>query len=166
MPKLKKSIDVNVPVRVAYDQWTQFEDFPEFMEGVKRVEQLDDKRLRWTANVAGKEKSWEAEIVDQTPDRRVAWKSVDGAENAGAVMFEPIGSDRTRITLTLDAEPEGPVETAGDALGFLRRPARLLAAGHLGLHRAGHHAQHGERKPLAREKDQPEADSDGGLDRL
>ena len=121
MSRFEESIDVEAPVRVVYDQWTQFEDFPEFMEGVKRVEQLDDKRLRWTANVAGKEKSWEAEIVDQTPDRRVAWKSVEGAENAGAAMFEPIGSDRTRITLTLDAEPEGPVETAGDALGFLRR---------------------------------------------
>jgi uncharacterized membrane protein len=88
---------------------------------VKSVEQLDDKHLRWTASVAGKDESWVAEIVDQTPDRRIAWKSIEGAENAGAVLFEPLGSDRSRVTLRIDAEPDGLLETAGDALGFLRR---------------------------------------------
>jgi uncharacterized membrane protein len=91
------------------------------MEGVKRVVQLDDKRLLWTASVAGQEKNWEAEIVDQTPDERIAWKSIDGAENAGAVLFEPLGDRRTRITLKLDADPEGVVETVGANLGFLER---------------------------------------------
>jgi uncharacterized membrane protein len=119
--RFEESIDVEAPVRVVYDQWTQFEEFPTFMDGVKRVEQLDDKHLRWTASIAGKEKVWMADIVDQTPERRIAWKSTEGAENAGTVPFEPIGSSRSRITLRLDAEPQGPIETAGDALGFLQR---------------------------------------------
>ena len=121
MSKVEECITVAAPVRVAYDQWTQFEDFPRFMEGVERVEQLDDKRLRWTATIAGQTKEWTAEITDQTPDTRVAWKSMDGAENAGAVMFRSVGPDETEITLRLEAEPEGPIETAGDALGFLKR---------------------------------------------
>lgn len=121
MSRFEESIKVAVPVRVAYDQWTQFEEFPKFMEGVERVKQLDDKRLLWTASVAGKEKNWEAEIVDQTPDERIAWKSIDGAENAGAVLFEPLGPAETKVILRIDAEPEGPVETIGDALGFLSR---------------------------------------------
>ena len=121
MSRFEESIKVAVPVRVAYDHWTQFEEFPRFMEGVERVEQLDDKTLRWTASVAGREKAWTAEITDQTPDVRVAWKSTEGAENAGAVLFQPTGSRETQVTLRLDAEPEGPIETAGDALGFLER---------------------------------------------
>ena len=121
MSSFEESTTVAVPIRVAYDQWTQFEDFPRFMEGVERVEQLDDKRLRWNASIAGQEKEWTAEIVDQTPDQRIAWKSTDGAENAGAVTFRPVGSNETEVTLRIDAEPEGPIETAGDALGFLQR---------------------------------------------
>jgi uncharacterized membrane protein len=121
MSRVQQQVEVDAPVHKVYDQWTQFESFPRFMEGVKRVEQLDDKRLRWTAEIAGQERSWDAEIVDQTPDTRIAWKSTDGTENAGAVLFEPIGPDRTRVDLTIDAEPEGPVERAGDYLGFLDR---------------------------------------------
>jgi uncharacterized membrane protein len=121
MSRFEDNITVDVPVRVAYDRWTRFEDFPSFMDGVDRVEQLDDKTLRWTATVAGVTKSWTAEIVDQTPDTRIAWKSVEGAENAGAVLFTPVGADQTKVTLRIDAEPEGIVETAGDALGFLER---------------------------------------------
>jgi uncharacterized membrane protein len=121
MPRFEASIDVDVPVRLTYDQWTQFEDFPRFMEGVERVVQRDDKTLDWTAEVAGQRKEWTAEITDQTPDTRVAWKSVDGDENAGAVLFEPIDGDRTRVTLKLDADPEGVVETVGANLGFLER---------------------------------------------
>ena len=124
MSRFEESIDVAVPIRTAYDQWTQFEDFPTFMEGVERVVQLDDKHLRWTASVAGQRKEWEAEIVDQTPDTRIAWKSIDGAENAGAVLFKPLDADRTEVTLRIDAEPEGLVETVGDALGFLQRQVR------------------------------------------
>jgi uncharacterized membrane protein len=121
MSRVQQSIDVDVPVDVAYDQWTQFESFPRFMEGVKEVEQVDDKRLRWTAEVGGQERSWDAEIVDQTPNQRVAWKSVSGTDNAGAVQFKPLDGSRTRIDVTMEAEPEGVVEKAGDALGFLDR---------------------------------------------
>jgi len=121
MSRFEETIQVAVPVRVAYDQWTLFEDFPKFMEGVERVEQLDDKTLRWTASVAGKQKTWTAEITDQTPDTRVAWRSTDGAENAGAVLFSAAGPNEARVTLRIDAEPEGAVESAGDALGFLQR---------------------------------------------
>jgi len=121
MSRFEESIKVAVPVRVAYDHWTQFEEFPTFMEGVERVEQLDDRTLRWTASVAGREKAWTAEITDQTPDVRVAWKSTEGAENAGAVLFQPTGAQETQVTLRLEAEPDGPIETAGDALGFLER---------------------------------------------
>ena len=121
MSRFEESIKVAVPVRVAYNQWTQFEDFPKFMDGVKSVKQLDDRTLFWTASVAGKEKQWEATITDQTPDTRIAWKSTDGAENAGAVLFNPVGPTETEVTLRIDAEPEGPIESAGDALGFLKR---------------------------------------------
>jgi len=119
MPRFEQSTEVDVPVRVAYDQWTQFEEFPEFMEGVERVEQLDDKQLRWTAHIAGQTKTWTAEITDQTPDTRVAWKSIEGAENAGAALFESLGADRARVTLRIDADPEGPIETIGANLGLL-----------------------------------------------
>ena len=121
MPRFEASVDVDVPVRLAYDQWTQFEDFPRFMEGVERVVHRDDKTLEWTAEIAGQRKEWTAEITDQTPDTRVAWKSVDGDENAGAVLFESLGGNRTRVTLKLDADPKGLVETVGANLGFLER---------------------------------------------
>lgn len=121
MSRFEHTIDVDVPIREAYDQWTQFEHFPEFMEGVESVVQLDDKHLEWTADIAGQRRTWTAEITDQTPDTRIAWKSTSGTENAGAVLFAPNGPDRTTITLRIDAEPEGVVETVGDALGFLER---------------------------------------------
>jgi uncharacterized membrane protein len=121
MATIKKSIEVDVPVRLAYDQWTQFEDFPEFMDGVEKVVQRDDKVLDWTATVGGQTRHWTAEIVDQTPDTRIAWKAIEGASNAGAVLFEAIGTDRTRLELTIDAEPEGPLDDIGVALGFLDR---------------------------------------------
>ena len=124
MPKYEDSIDVRVPVRTAYDQWTQFEAFPTFMDGVDRVVQLDDKHLQWTATVAGREKQWTAEITDQTPDTRIAWKSTSGAENAGAVLFEPLGPNDTRITLKLVVEPDGPVETVGAAVGLVERQVK------------------------------------------
>jgi uncharacterized membrane protein len=123
MSTIVESIDLAVPVRVAYDQWTQFEDFPKFMEGVKRVKQLDDTTLEWTAEVAGVERSWRAEITEQEPDTRIAWRSTSGAKNAGQVSFEPLGDSMTRVTLELDVEPEGMVESAGDALGFVERQA-------------------------------------------
>jgi len=121
MSVVEHTIEVDVPVRVAYDQWTQFEDFPKFMEGVESVVQKDDKTLEWHAEIAGQDKTWTAEIVEQTPDQRVAWRSTSGAKNAGVVSFQGSGANATRVTLQLEADPEGPVETAGDALGFLDR---------------------------------------------
>ena len=123
MSTIVESIDVAVPVRTAYDQWTQFEEFPRFMEGVKSVKQLDDTTLEWTAEIAGVKRSWTAEITDQEPDQKVAWRSTSGAKNAGQVTYQALGDNMTRITLQLEVEPEGPVETAGDALGFVERQA-------------------------------------------
>ena len=124
MSRITEQVEVHVPVRVAYDQWTQFESFPQFMEGVERVVQLDDKTLEWTASIAGKTKHWRAEILEQQPDRVVSWRATEGAQNDGAVQFESLGADRTRITLQLDVEPEGLIEKAGDALGVVERRVR------------------------------------------
>jgi uncharacterized membrane protein len=121
MSRFEHVVTVDAPVREVYDQWTQFEEFPRFMEGVESVVQLDDRTLDWTAEIGGQRWRWTAEITDQTPETRVAWKSTSGADNAGAVLFEPVDSERTRITLRMDVEPEGPVESAGDALGFVER---------------------------------------------
>jgi uncharacterized membrane protein len=118
---VEQSIDANVPVRVAYDQWTQFEEFPRCMEGVKSVKQLDGTHVRWVAEVAGVEKEWDAEITEQHPEERIAWQSTSGARNAGAVTFHRLDDDHARVTLQMDVEPEGIVETAGEALGFLDR---------------------------------------------
>jgi len=121
MASVVESIDVNVPVRTAYNQWTQFEEFPKFMEGVKSVRQVDDRHLHWVADIAGKEKEWDAEITEQHPDERVAWRSISGARNAGVVTFHRIDDDTTRATLQMEVDPEGLVEEAGTALGFLQR---------------------------------------------
>jgi carbon monoxide dehydrogenase subunit G len=121
MARVEKSVEVNCPVRTVYNQWTQFEDFPRFMEGVEEVRQLDETHLHWRAKIGGKEKEWDAEIVEQVPDRRIAWRSTGGAPNAGTVEFEPEGSDRTRVKLAMDYEPEGAVEKVGDAVGVPSR---------------------------------------------
>jgi uncharacterized membrane protein len=120
MAEIEKSIDVNAPLRDVYDQWTQFEDFPRFMEGVLEVRQLDEKRLHWRAKIGGVEKEWHSEIVDQVPDRRIAWKNLRGAWNAGAVLFEPVPGG-TRVTLKLVYDPAGAAESLGDKLGFVSR---------------------------------------------
>jgi uncharacterized membrane protein len=124
MSQIIESIDVDVPVRVAYDQWTQFEEFPKFMEAVEKVEQLDDTTLQWTAEIAGVRKTWKARITEQTPDQRIAWTSIEGAKNAGVVTFHRLDDRKTRVTLQLDVEPEGPVESVGDALGIVGRQAK------------------------------------------
>jgi uncharacterized membrane protein len=118
----EKSVVVDRPVTVVYNQWTQFEDFPHFMEGVESVTQLDDKRLHWVAEVAGTRREWDAEIVDQDPDQRISWRSLDGTPNAGTVTFQPEG-ESTRVTLDLDVEPHGVVEKIGDKLGFVSKQA-------------------------------------------
>ena len=112
------TIEVNAPLRAVYNQWTQFEEFPRFMEGVEEVRQEDQKRLFWRAKVGGKVKEWEAEITDQVPDQRIAWQSVDGSPNAGTITFEELGPDRTMVTATIEYEPEGFFEKTGDALGI------------------------------------------------
>ena len=119
MAAVEKTIDVEVPVRTAYNQWTQFEDFARFMEGVKAVRQLDDKRLHWHAEILGKDVEWTAEITQQIPDKRITWKSTSGAHNAGSVSFEPLGEERTRIKLRLEYEPEGAAEKAGSVIGLV-----------------------------------------------
>jgi len=117
MSKVEQSVDVDVPVRVAYDQWTQFEEFPRFMDGVESVHQVDDTHLHWVAEVGGRRKEWDAKITQQEPDQRVAWTATSGARNAGSVDFHRLGDNRTRVTLTMDIEPEGVVENVGDAAG-------------------------------------------------
>ena len=121
MSEKEKSIEVDVPVSVAYNQWTQFEEFPQFMDGVESVTQLDDRRLHWVAEIAGARREWDAEIVDQEPDRRIAWRSLDGTGNAGVVTFQALDANRTQITLDLDIEPQDWVEKIGDKLGFVSK---------------------------------------------
>ena len=120
MSKIMEAVEVRIPVRTAYDQWTQFETFPQFMEGVKSVRQLDDTTLEWVADVAGLEKRWKATITEQAPDERIAWTSVEGAHNAGVVTFHRLDEGTSRVTLQLDVDPDGPIETVGDALGLVK----------------------------------------------
>jgi uncharacterized membrane protein len=117
MSVIEKSIEINVPVRTAYNQWTQFEEFPRFMEGVKHVKQLDDKHLHWKAEIAGKEKEWDAEITEQIPDERIAWKSRQGANNAGVVTFHRLSDSKSKVMLQMEYDPEGFVENVGDTAG-------------------------------------------------
>ncbi len=123
MSTVEKHIDVEAPLSTVYNQWTQFEEFPEFMAGVERVNQLDDTHLHWVAEIAGAKREWDAEIVEQVPDERVAWRSLDGTGNAGVVTFLPVGPQTTRVTLGLVFEPEGLTEQAGDKLGFVSKQA-------------------------------------------
>jgi uncharacterized membrane protein len=119
MSTIEKSIDVHVPVRTAYNQWTQFEEFPRFMEGIESVRQLDDTHLHFVANIGGKKKEWDAEITEQTPDQRIAWREVAGAPNAGVVTFHRLAPEKTRIMLQLEYDPQGFVESAGDMIGIV-----------------------------------------------
>jgi uncharacterized membrane protein len=119
MSTIEQSIEVHVPVHTAYNQWTQFEEFPQFMEGIEEVRQLDDKRLHWRANVGWKEKEWDAVITEQVPDQRIAWKNTTGAQNAGVVTFHRIKDDTTRVMLQLEYDPEGLVENIGDMVGVV-----------------------------------------------
>ena len=126
MERIEKTIEVDCHVRTVYDQWTQFEEFPRFMDGVKEVEQLDDVHVHWHAQIFGKNKEWDAEITEQRPDEKIGWKSVSGdAPNAGTVRFEPLGPNRTRVRLVMAYDPQGLVEEAGDALGLLGASVQL-----------------------------------------
>jgi uncharacterized membrane protein len=118
---VKKTIEVPVPIREAYNQWTQFESFPQFMEGVREVRQLDDKRLHWRAEVGGREEEWDSEITEQIPDTRIAWRSTSGRANAGVVDFHRLNDEATQIALQLETEPEGVLEAVGEKAGVLDR---------------------------------------------
>ena len=117
-------IDLDVPVSTAYNQWTQFEDFPQFMTSVESVRQIDDTHLHWKANVAGKTKEWDAEITEQIPDKRIAWRSTGGVENSGVVTFHKLTDTRTRVMLQMDYMPETAVEKVGDAAGGVKLTAK------------------------------------------
>ena len=114
---IEQSIEVNVPVSTAYNQWTQFEEFPNFMDGVESVTQLDDTHVRWVVDIAGNRREWEAEITEQRPDERVAWRATDGKANGGVVTFHRIDDSTTRIMVQIDWEPESALERAGAAAG-------------------------------------------------
>jgi uncharacterized membrane protein len=120
MERIEKSIEVKCPVSTVYNQWTQFEEFPRFMTGVKEVKQLDDTHVHWHAEIWGKDKEWDAEITEQVPDQRISWRSTSGdAPNGGTVRFEPIGTDATRVRLAMEYEPQGMTEKVGDAVGIM-----------------------------------------------
>jgi len=115
---IEKSIDINVPVRTAYNQWTQFEEFPRFMEGVESVKQLNDTTLHWVANVGGERKEWRARVTEQVPDHHIAWRSEGGDFTSGVVSFQALGPDKTRVTVRLNYEPKGATEKLGDMLSM------------------------------------------------
>jgi uncharacterized membrane protein len=123
MAEVEESVDVEVPVSTAYNQWTQFEEFPQFMDNVESVRQLDDTHLHWVAAVGGRRHEWDAEITYQDPDNHIAWRSTDGKTNSGSVRFEPLGDERTRIKVRIDYKLEG-VEAVGAAVGVDDRGVR------------------------------------------
>jgi uncharacterized membrane protein len=124
MPSIEESVEVEVPVSTAYNQWTQFEEFPSFMDAVDEVKQLDDTHLHWKATVGGHQEEWDAEITEQTPDQRIAWKATGGKGNAGVVTFHRVDDNRTKVMLQLDWESEGMVEALGAMIGQDDRKAK------------------------------------------
>jgi uncharacterized membrane protein len=118
---IEKTVEVNVPVRTAYNQWTQFESFPEFMDGVEEVRQITDKRVHWRTNVAGVTREFDAEITDQQPDRRIAWHSTEGPDQGGVVTFQSVTAGTTRVALAMEFTPEGLVEKVADAINLVER---------------------------------------------
>jgi uncharacterized membrane protein len=123
MPKIEDTIEVQVPVQHAYNQWTQFEDFPKFMNGIQSVQQLDDTHVQWVAEVRGESRQWTTEITEQQPDEKVAWKTIEGeVKNDGVVTFEPMGDAQTRVNVQMDVESDSTAENvAGDLLGVVKK---------------------------------------------
>jgi uncharacterized membrane protein len=124
LSEVEASMEVDVPVRTAYDQWTQFAEFPSFMGSVQEVRQLDDTHLHWRAQVAGKVKEWDAEITEQIPDQRIAWRSTSGPMSMGVVTFDKVREDCTRVVLRMVYGPQGLDEKIGDALGAMKLEAQ------------------------------------------
>jgi uncharacterized membrane protein len=122
MPKIRDSIDVQVPVQQAYNQWTQFEEFPKFMDGIQSVQQLDETHVQWVAEIRGESRQWTTEITDQQPDEKVAWKTIDGeVKNDGVVTFEQVGDNQTRVNVEMDVQSDSPMENvAGDLLDIVQ----------------------------------------------
>ena len=118
MQTIEQSIEVDVPIQTVYNQWTQFEEFPNFMEGIEHVRQLDDKRLHFAASIAGRHHEWDAEIVEQIPDTKVEWRSVSGKKNDGTVFFDKLSENKTRIRATISFEPDGVIEKMSNAIGI------------------------------------------------
>lgn len=121
MARIEKTVEVDAPVRKVYDQWTQFKDFPRFMEGVQEIRQIDDTHLHWRTEIAGKQKEWDAEITEQVPDQRIAWRSTGGTRHNGVVTFEPTQQKHTQVTLAMDYDTETITESVGDMLGVTAR---------------------------------------------
>ena len=121
MANIEKSIEVDASIATVYEQWTQFEEFPSFMQGVEEIRQLDERRVHWTAELGGSRHEWDAEITEQTPEERVAWRNVDGKDNAGVVTFHKIDDDTTRVMVQMDWAPEGVKEKLGASLNFDER---------------------------------------------
>lgn len=121
MERVERTIEVEAPIDMVYNQWTQFEEFPRFMQGVESVTQVDDATLHWVAEVAGRRKEWDAHITEQVPDKVVAWEGFGDTDNMGRVFFESLGEGRTRVSIAIDYETEGAIEKIGDALGVLSR---------------------------------------------
>ena len=121
MATIERSVEVKAPVSAAYNQWTQFEDFPQFMENIEEVRQISDNHLRWKAKINGVKREWDAEISEQVPDQRIAWHSIDGVENAGVVTFHYVQPYLTKVMLQMKVDPEGLVENVADKLGFITR---------------------------------------------
>ena len=121
MTTVEQSIEVAVPVKTAYNQWTQFEEFPRFMEGVEQVKQITDTRNHWKAEIAGVEREFDTEITEQRPDERIAWCTIDGPKQAGVVTFHRLDDDKSKIMLQMEFDPEGIAEQVGDKLGFVER---------------------------------------------
>ncbi len=136
MSTIEQSVEVDVPLRTAYNQWTQFEEFPYFMEGVKEVRQIDATHLHWVAEIGGHRQEWDAEVTEQRPDERIAWKNVGGKQNAGVVTFHRLDDSHTRLMVQLNFMPEGLIEHLGDAIaapdrrvaGDLRRFKEMIEA--------------------------------------
>lgn len=121
MQTIEKSIVVNAPLRMVYNQWTQFEDFPKFMEGIESVRQIDDNHLHWVSEIYGKHEEWDAEIFDQIPDESISWRSLSGPAHNGTIHFRPDNENTTQVTLTMSYEPKGFLEKTADALGLIAR---------------------------------------------
>jgi uncharacterized membrane protein len=115
---IEESIEIQVPVTTAYNQWTQFESFPEFMDGIERVEQRDDTRLHWVAKIGGDKREWDAEITEQHPDHRVAWEAIDQEGPNGVVTFHKLDEGHTKVMVQMAYEPEGVKESIGSFVGL------------------------------------------------